>query len=101
MAIKKKAVSTAAAKDEVVEITFDFSKLELFELLDLVEVSAQGQVEKDSGQEVKPNPVNTVKTIQALKKSFVSSSRKLTGYDFENLMTSFWKEFALVQSNPN
>jgi hypothetical protein len=93
----QKAV-TPKPENSVVEIVFDFSKLDLFEMLDLIEISAQAAANQKEGKPAS-EPANTVKIMQSLKKCFVSSSRPLTGSDYVNFIAVFWNN--LGSSNPN
>lgn len=85
-------------KEETVEITFDFSKLELFDLLDLIEISAQAAANQKEGKQAS-SPESTVKIMQALKRCYVSSSRPLTGSDYLAFIGEFWNK--LGSSSPN
>ncbi len=95
---KKITAPVANTPEESVEITFDFSKLELFELLDLIEISAQAATNQKEGKQPS-SPENTVKIMQALKRCYVSSSRPLNGADYLAFIGVFWSK--LGSSSPN
>lgn len=84
--------------NESVEIIFDFAKLDLFELLDLIEISAQAAANQKEGKQAS-SPESTVKIMQSLRKCFVSSSRPLTGADYMAFLGMFWSR--LGSTNPN
>jgi len=95
---KKASAPVAKTQEENVEIVFDFSKLDLFELLDLIEISAQAAADQKDGKQPSA-PQNTVKIMHALKKCYVSSSRPLTGADYLAFIGVFWNK--LGSSSPN
>ena len=98
MATRKKTAAVNKTQNETVEITFDFSKLELFELLDLIEISAQAAANQREGKQGS-SPENTVKIMQSLRKCFVTSSRPLTGADYMAFIAVFWTK--LGSASPN
>lgn len=90
-------IETTSQKTEIIqpaEITFDFTRVDLFDFLDLIEVSAQKQAGKET------SPEETVKFVRMLRAAFVSSSRPLTVADFNDTITAFWKSAELFK-NPN
>jgi hypothetical protein len=80
--------------EPAVEIVFDFSKIGLFEFLDLMELSARSQ---DGGV---VSAGETMGFIHVLRSAYVSSSRPLTVRDFEGTIKAFWAQAELFK-NPN
>jgi hypothetical protein len=77
-----------------VEIVFDFSRVELFAFLDLMESSAAMQ------NGVQATPEQIISFMRMLRSAYVSSSRPLTVADFQHTIEQFWKS-AEVFKNPN
>lgn len=92
---KKQEAVQETKQDENVEITFDFEKVDLFELLEVLEYSAtmaDGSEQNDPGK--------FAKFLRVMRTAYVSSSRPLTGTDFQALSSSFWRSVNLSK-NPN
>ena len=85
----------AETQDETVEITFDFSKVDLFDFLDVLEYSANA-----SGPGAARDPAAFAKFLRVVRSAYVSSSRPLTGNDFAALTGSFWESVKLGR-DPN
>jgi hypothetical protein len=81
-------------QEEKLEIVFDFSRVDLMDFLDMIEISAR----KESGDEIKAE--DTVKFVRMLRTAYVSSSRRLTVADFNYTVDTFWKN-AEIFKNPN
>lgn len=91
---KNNSVVKASPQAEPVEIVFDFQKIDLFDFLSLMELSAS----KQAGDEMKPE--DTLKFVRMLRTAYVSSSRQLTVADFNATIEAFWKSAEFFKS-PN
>jgi hypothetical protein len=80
---------------ETVEIVHDFSRISLDDMLDMMEESARVASGEPS------SPQEYLKFLRSIRKTFVRSSRPLTGADFTQLSQSFWNSFNEVRNPKN
>lgn len=65
-----------------------------------METSTKSEISK-TNKDVNVEAGEMLKFVSTLKATFVSSSRPLTGADFNGFCASFWQQFRGVQQPPN
>ena len=79
---------------EVLEITWDFDRADLMDLLEVIEWSMSLN---DAKAHQKFDTALFGKFLRVVRTCFVSSSRPLTRLDYQALAADFWKHVKLVQ----
>ena len=100
----QKVVAVTNAKNGIVqetntvEIVFDFTRISFDALLDMLEYSAVSGINDPNEP---PDPRQFLTFVRSMRAVLVKSSRPLTGADFREFATKFWRGFNEVYQEKN